>query len=90
MLLTSNKLAPFVKMPPQGALKEQPEIEDRFSGALLVHKHILPVDHRERVEHRAEGLDRCEDKSQQVRAALAGLTGNWTPEARHGLQSQLF
>lgn len=72
-------------MPSQGALKEQPEIEDRFSGPLLVHKHILPVDHRERVEHRAEGLDRCEDKSQQVRAALAVFTGKWSLEAKQCL-----
>lgn len=40
-----------------------PQVEDGFGGALLIDKHILPVDHGESVEHRAQRLDRCKRDS---------------------------
>lgn len=54
--------------------KNTPEIEDGFGCSLLVNKHVLPVDHGERVQDGAESLDGCRRENThthtQVRAAL--------------------
>lgn len=42
-----------------GALQFLPQVENRLGWALLINKHILPVNNWEGIEHRAQGLDGC-------------------------------
>lgn len=47
----------------QQASESEPEVEDGFGGSFLVDEHVLPVDHTERVQNGAQGLDGCTHKN---------------------------
>lgn len=71
-----------------------PEVENRFSGTFLVDKHILPVHHREGVEHRAKCLDSCgQCGTLAIPHTLlwsANPASSWPPDTPHRREPGLY